>query len=100
MELSAVDILSLPVVPTIPLVNRENRRRFFFEFSRVIPTLENLNLEFYQRLFDETNQLSYAQLLSILDNHYRELRKQLIETYKPKTFVFKGDYFLDMYKPE
>jgi oxalate decarboxylase/phosphoglucose isomerase-like protein (cupin superfamily) len=50
------------ILPKKPLVNRERKREFYFEASRVIEKLETVNASFIHHLFNEDDSRSWGEI--------------------------------------
>lgn len=50
------------IIPKKPLVNRERKRAFYFEASRVVEKLETVNATFLHHLFNEDDKRSFGEI--------------------------------------
>ena len=85
------------ILPKKPLVNRERKRAFYFEASRVIEKLETVNASFIHHLFDEKDKRSWGEIYLKYAEMWNETVMEILSQNRFKAIFIDVAWFQRQY---
>ena len=85
------------IIPKKPLVNRERKRAFYFEASRVVEKLETVNATFLHHLFNEDDKRSFCEIYLTYAEMWNDVVIEILQKNRFKAIFIDVAWFQRQY---